>query len=106
MDNIPDAYYEVKVSDPIYDDGPFHFNEHWEPVDSIDHVIAIARRYDVDYQVLRIETEDGKYKIYKKTIDDIKDLPNGYNYVFKDDYIIEKDYEEVYVVNGKVLKRE
>lgn len=106
LENIPDTYYKVKVSDPVYDDGSFHFYEHWEPIDSIDHIYAMAREYNIDYQVLKINLEDGVYKIYKKTVDDIDDRPRGYDYVFKDDYIIEKDYEDVYLVKGKVLKRE
>ena len=87
LGNVPEKYYEVLISDPIYDNGPFHFDEHWEHIDSINHTLAIGRECDADYIVLKIDYENGKYVAHQKTIEDIEDRPEGYDYVFKDDYI-------------------
>ena len=108
LENVPEHCYRVKVSNPVYDDGPFHFNQHWDPIDNIDNIMAIGREYDADYMVLKIEKEDGTYVIHKQTVEDINDRPEGYDYVFKDDYLIEDDssYEDVYFMDGKVKKRE
>lgn len=108
LGDVPKYCYRVKVSVPVYDDGPFHFNEHWESIDSIDHILAIGREYDADYMVLKIEKGDGTYVIHKQTVEDINDRPEGYDYVFKDNYLIEDDssYEDVYFMDGKVKKRE
>lgn len=108
LENVPEYCYKVKVCDPIYDDGPFHFNEHWEQVDRIDNILAMAREYDANYKVLKIEKKDGNYVIHKQTVEDINDRPEEYDYVFKDDYLVANDssYQEVYIIKGKVKKRE
>lgn len=108
LDNVPEHCYRVLVSDPVYDEGSFHLDDHWDSVDSIDNVSAIAREYDADYTVLKLEYDNGKYIIHKKEVEDICDRPEGYDYVFADDYLIEDDssYEDVYLIEGKVLKRE
>ena len=107
LEDIPQNYYEAPVSvHTKISDGDIRITEHYERLDRIDNVICQAREFDYDYKILKIEKQNGNYKIKERVVDTIDDGPLDYCYVYADDYVIENGYRDVLIKYGKVLIRE
>lgn len=106
MDNITENYYEAIVSDHNNIGDDIIISDHYERLERIDNVICQGREFDYDYKVLKIEgnSEEG-YDVSSMIIENIYDRPDGYDYVYKDDYAIEDGYRDVLINYGEVIRR-
>ncbi len=107
LDDYPKTYYEAEVSEHEYvSDGNYNYYSHYERLDSIDNVICRGREFDYDYKVLKVDDNDnGSYNVEEKIVDDLQNLPLNYDYVYEDDFVIEKGYSDVLINYGKIIKR-
>ncbi len=105
LHHITRNYYEAEVADYKLVGDEFVANTHYERIDSIDNVVCKGREYDYDYKVLKVERSDDGFEITSKIIEDIDVIEKGYDYVYRDDYIIEDGYSNVLIKNGKTIKR-
>lgn len=107
LEDVPQNYYEVEVTEYDKDlNSNKRVGTHIEKLERIDNVICQAKEFDYDYEVLKIEENNGQYVIDTKVIDDIDERPSGYDYVYSDDYAISNGYRDVLIKYGKVLRRD
>ena len=106
LEDVPQNYYEAEVSEhEKTSDGEIHIEKHWEKLDRIDNVICQAREFDYDYKVLSVNEVNGKYEVSDKVVDNIDYRPEGYDYIYYDDYVISNGYRDVLINYGEVIKR-
>lgn len=107
LEDVPQNYYEVEVTEYDKDlNSNKRIGTHMEKLERIDNVICQAKEFDYDYEVLKIEENNGQYVIDTKVIDNIDERPSGYDYVYSDDYVISNGYRDVLIKYGKVLRRD
>lgn len=105
LHNIPRNYYEAEVSEHRVVGDEVIIDSHYERLDRIDNVICQAIEYDYDYKILKIEKDEDSYQITSKTFDNIDFREEGYDYVYKDNYLINTGSRKVLLKYGKVLER-
>lgn len=101
----PSPYYEFLVSKARLVNGELVFIDSWEKVDNIEGRYGIARLVNVYYKFVSVDFNDDGPVIKEKITADFYELENGYDYMYKDDYIVYEKTEPFYVSNGKFLRR-
>ena len=105
LHDIPRNYYEAEVSENKIVDDELVFDTHYERIERIGSVLCQGREFDYDYKVLKVERTDEGFEITSKVIENIDFREEGYEYVYKDNYVIEDGYSDVLIKYGKVIKR-
>lgn len=101
----PLYYYEKKVAEPVHKNGELTFKESWERIDDINDYFGVARRVDVLYKFVSIDLEGDEPATQELVVNDLNDVTEGYEYMYKNDYVTLKKSEPFYVNKGKILNK-
>jgi len=101
----PLSYYEAKVSEPYVENGKLYFNDSWRKIDDFNEHFGIARRVDVFYKFVFVDFSGDAPVIKEYITDDVSSVPEEYKYIYKDDYLVYEYSDEIFVNNGKVVKK-